>query len=279
MASSDRHLAHHDLPQQVLLIGVPYDNGASYLKGAAQGPGQIRAALYSPASNLWTEKGLDLGAPHVLGDGGDIVFESPRTAFAAIEQMLLRVLATKALPVALGGDHSITLPVLRAFAQHHPRLQVLHFDAHPDLYDELNGRRYSNASPFARALEENLIAGLVQVGIRTLNGQQRQQAERFKVNVIDMEHIEQAHELTFAGPVYVSFDLDALDPAFAPGVSHHEPGGLTTRQAITILQELEAQVVGADVVELNPMRDPLGITAMAAAKITKELVAKMLESR
>jgi arginase family enzyme len=152
----------------------------------------------------------------------------------------------------------------------------LHLDAHPDLYDELEGNRYSHACPFARIMEEDLVVRLVQVGIRTMNPHQRAQAERFGVEVIEMRDWPPGPVFDFDGPVYLSLDLDVLDPAFAPGTSHHEPGGLSTREVLGLVQNLRAPIVGADIVELNPVRDPVGITAMAAAKLMKEVLALML---
>ncbi len=177
-------------------------------------------------------------------------------------------------PIVLGGDHSVTYPVVKALGRRYKKLNILDFDAHPDLYDEFEGDRYSHACPFARIMEERLVSRLVQVGIRTMNGHQRRQAERFGVEVIEMREFRENLALVFESPVYISFDMDALDPAFAPGVSHHEPGGLSTRQAIQMIQTITAKIVGADIVELNPGRDPLGMTAMAAAKILKEIAGK-----
>ena len=180
--------------------------------------------------------------------------------------------------MALGGDHAVSYPLLRAQASVRRGLTVVHLDAHPDLYDELDGDRYSHACPFARVMEERLVDRLIQVGIRTLNRHQRAQAERFGVEVIDMRNLHTWSEIVLEGDVYLSVDMDVLDPSCAPGVSHHEPGGLTTRQALSIVQGIEAPIVGADLVELNPLRDPNGMTAMAAAKLFKEMLGKMLEA-
>ena len=117
----------------------------------------------------------------------------------------------------------------------------------------------------------------MQVGIRTLNPHQREQAARFGVEVIEMKNWQPDTNLHLEGPAYLSIDMDCLDPAFAPGVSHHEPGGFTTRDVISIIQGLNVPVVGADLVEFNPARDPSGITAAVAAKLTKELLAVLLE--
>ena len=155
------------------------------------------------------------------------------------------------------------------------RPTILHIDAHADLYDEFEGDRYSHACPFARIMEEKLASRLVQVGIRTLTAHLREQIDRFAVDVIDMRAWTAGKRPLITGPVYLSLDLDALDPAFAPGVSHWEPGGLTVREVITLIQELGRSLIGADVVEYNPLRDPSGVTAMVAAKLVKEIACRM----
>ena len=179
------------------------------------------------------------------------------------------------LPILLGGDHSVTYPILRAIGPLHPKLSVLHIDAHADLYDEFEGDRYSHACPFARVMEENLVNQLVQVGIRTLTGHQKEQAERFGVEIIDMRAWADGARPSIAGPVYVSLDLDGLDPAFAPGVSHREPGGLSVRDVLNVIFALNGPIVGADIVEYNPVQDLGGMTAQVAAKFVKELSGLM----
>jgi arginase len=181
------------------------------------------------------------------------------------------------IPISLGGDHSITYPIIKAFSRKYDKLSILQVDAHPDLYDEFQGNRYSHACPFARIMEEGLAQRLVQVGIRTMNGHQLQQAKKLGVEVILVKDWQDSITLKFDCPLYISFDMDGLDPAFAPGVSHYEPGGLTTRQAIHLIQTVQSSVIaGADIVEFNPARDLNSLTAMTAAKILKELAGKML---
>ncbi|NNF25591.1 MAG: agmatinase [Gemmatimonadetes bacterium] len=262
----------------VSVLGVPWDEHSSYLRGPAGAPEAIRAALQSASSNLSTESGVDLARHEGWEDLGDLDGLSGPGAFAQIEQSVSEHVEAGRRLLALGGDHAVSYPVIRGVADRFSELTVLHLDAHPDLYDTLDGDRLSHACPFARIMEEGLVARLVQVGIRTMNPHQRAQASRFGVEVIEMRHLDRVHDLELSGPIYVSFDMDVLDPAFAPGVSHHEPGGLSTRQALNIIQSLPPEIVGADVVELNPLRDPSGITAMAAAKVVKELLAKLLAS-
>jgi len=195
-----------------------------------------------------------------------------------IEGAIARLVEAHRLPLVLGGDHSITYPVLRAIRRRRPKLNLLQFDAHPDLYKDFGNDRFSHASSFARIMEEGLVDQLVQVGIRTMNRHQRQQVERFGVQVIDMASWVSGQRFTLQTPVYISIDLDSLDPAFAPGVSHREPGGLTVREVISTIQALTVPVVGADVVEFNPRQDPIGVTAPVCAKLIKELAGKMLAS-
>lgn len=262
---------------QPALLGLPYDGSSSYLRGAAQAPAAIRAALRNPSSNSWSEAGLDVLASDALQDAGDVaVPDEPAAARAAIEAGVAAVLRRGQRPLCLGGDHSVTHPVLRAIRAAHPRLTILHIDAHADLYDDFEGDRFSHACPFARIMEERLCDRLVQVGLRTLTAHQREQAARFGVEQIDMAAWMRGTRPKLEGPVYVSLDLDALDPAFAPGVSHWEPGGLSTREVVGLIQALPPTLVGADVVELNPARDRDGFTAMVAAKLVKELASRML---
>jgi agmatinase len=278
-------------PVEVTLLGLPTDENSTYMRGAAEAPPRIREALHAGSSNLYAENGLrvrpasrDLGAEPRFTDQGDVALGSGAEARRQIEETVAALLAGGARVLALGGDHAITYPIIRAYARAHLDLTILHLDAHPDLYDEFEGNRYAHACPFARIMEEGLVARLVQVGIRGTNPHQREQAARFGVEVHEMRDWQPGFQVALRksplgeveGPVYISLDMDALDPAFAPGVSHHEPGGLSTREVIGLIQTVPGPVVGADIVEFNPRRDLAGITAMAAAKLVKELAARML---
>jgi len=260
------------------LIGIPWDANSSFMRGAAAGPPLVRRALFSPASNMWTEAFVDLGAPGRLVDAGDLAVPDSDGAVAAIEIAIGALMDGGGAPLAIGGDHAVTYPVVRAVGARHPGLTILHIDAHPDLYDEFEGRRLSHACPFARIMEAGLAARLVQVGIRAMNGRQRDQARRFGVDVIDMRAWTAGVRPALQDPVYVSIDLDGLDPAFAPGVSHREPGGLSVRDVIGLVQALPSPPVGADVVEFNPSQDAAGATAHVAAKLVKELAGRMWDS-
>ena len=263
---------------RVALLGVCYDGSSSYLRGTAGAPPVIRQALWSEAGNPWTELGVDLGRA-ALDDEGDLApaaDEDPARVRQAIEAAVRSIAESGRRPLVLGGDHSITYPILRGIRPLHPRLGILHFDAHGDLYDEFQGDRYSHACPFARVMEEKLADRLVQVGIRTMTAHLREQAQRFGVEVIEMKDWRDGMKLEFDTPLYVSFDLDVLEPGLAPGISHREAGGFTVRQALAVVQSLEAPLVGADFVEFNPAADQTGVTAAVSAKLVKELAGRML---
>ncbi|PYX47023.1 MAG: agmatinase [Acidobacteria bacterium] len=256
------------------LLGIPFDGQSSYLRGAGEAPGKIREALRCDASNSWSESGVNLGVAGVYGDAGDLEF-AEKDAFAAIDAHVGALIDQGNRPVSLGGDHSITYPIVKAFAGRYSELTIFHFDAHPDLYDEFEGNRLSHACPFARIMEAGLAKRLVQVGIRTMNRHQREQAQKFGVEVVEMRVLPAYEKLKAKGPVYITFDMDVLDPAFAPGISHREPGGMSVREAIAHLHAIEGEIVGADIVEYNPVQDVSGLTATVAAKILKEILGMM----
>jgi arginase len=262
-------------PGTPVLVGVPFDANSSYLRGAAGAPAVIRSAFHSSSSNYWSELGVDLGAEGIYEDAGDLQFG--QDAFAEIESSVGELVDRGLRPLSLGGDHSITFPLVRAVSKRVPDLTILHFDAHPDLYDDFENNRHSHASPFARIMEEKLAKRLLQIGIRTLNRHQREQAERFGVEIIEMRNVPALEKMKVQGPVYISFDMDVLDPACAPGISHREPGGMSVREAISHLHAIEGQIVGADLVEFNPAQDVSNVTAMVAAKLVKELLGIMIQ--
>jgi len=260
--------------KELALLGIPWDHHSSFLRGAALAPPLIREALFNGASNLCTGEGGDLHRALSRGDLGDLVLDDPSEARRAIEARVAELMGQGRRLLCLGGDHAITYPIIRATAPHYPELTLLQLDAHPDLYDSYDQDRFSHACGFARIMEEGLVDRLVQVGIRAANGHQREQAKRFGVEMHEMVN-GAVGGLRLDGPVYLSIDLDVLDPAFAPGVSHQEPGGMSTREVLDLIRHLAGEVVGADLVEYNPRRDPAGITAAVAAKLVKETWGRM----
>ncbi|HTS88591.1 MAG TPA: agmatinase [Gemmatimonadales bacterium] len=259
------------------LLGVPFDGASSFQRGAALAPAAIRAAFHSPSTNTWNEDVTDTTS--LFLDAGDLAIDGVTDPRDSITESVAELLQQGTTPILLGGDHSITWPIVRAIRARAERLTILHLDAHPDLYHSFDGDRLSHASPFARIMEEKLANHLVQIGVRTMNGHQRDQARRFGVEVVPMRSgleamVTAARRLD--GPVFLSLDLDVLDPAFAPGVSHAEPGGLTTREVIGIIQAIpRGRLVGADLVELNPANDLRDLTARVAVKLLKEIVARV----
>ena len=262
---------------RVAIAGFPTDVNSSFLRGPAKAPSQIRAALWSEAGNSFTESGLDLSLPGTIEDRGDAALQENDADRDAIEEFVTSALAAGQRLLSLGGDHSVTYPILRAYAARYPDLSIVHFDAHPDLYPVFNGNRFSHACPFARILEDTAVRNLVQIGIRTMSARQKAVADRYGVKVFSPSQLAQARAALPNGDVYVTLDLDGLDPAFAPGVSHREPGGLTVREVLEMVRSIPGKVVGADVVELNPDEDLRGMTATVAAKFAKEFLARLLE--
>jgi arginase len=258
------------------IIGIPNDENSSFLRGAAEAPPRIRREFWSDANNLWTETGIDFSVEGRIHDYGDIQFDSGRDAWDIIETKVGEVLDAGVAPICLGGDHAITHPILRAVRRRHPSLTILHFDAHPDIYENFEGNPRSHASPFARIMEEGLTERLVQVGIRTATGHQRDQVKRFGVELMEARHWRDDIRLNFSTPVYISLDIDGIDPAYAPGVSHREAGGLTPRQVINLIQSINQPIIGADIVEYNPACDISNLTAVVAAKLLKEIAGMMV---
>lgn len=261
----------------VAVLGIAYDDASSYLKGAASAPAAIRHVEKEGSSNLFAENGIEVRNGLTYEDLGDVHFhqEDPLSVVNAIRDRVTSILAGRQKILAFGGDHSISFPVVDAVSSKYSNLHILHFDAHADLYDMYDDSPYSHACPFARIMESGKIASLTQVGIRTLEPHQTEQAKRFGVRQIEMKSFSMDFITDLEGPLYISFDMDALDPAFAPGVSHFEPGGLSTRDVISIIQKINVPIFGADIVEYNPARDFHNMTAMVAYKIFKELIAAM----
>ena len=264
------------MPDTVALIGIPFDEYSSFMRGPAKAPPVIRQALHNGASNLFAENGINLDGHPQFRDLGDLSLPEGDDAIAAIESAIGRLAAQKARVLALGGDQAITDPVVKALATAHDDLTILHLDAHPDLYDSYDDNRFSHACPFARIMETGRVKKLVQVGIRGMNDKQRRQVDKFGVTCIEMKDYRSKNPITLEGPLYLSLDMDVLDPAYAPGVSHHEPGGMSTRKVLRLIQSIGCPIVGADIVEVNPDRDVNGMTAAVAAKFVKEIAGMML---
>jgi agmatinase len=271
----------------VALVGVPYDGGTSYRSGARFGPRAVREQSslirsWHPVLKVHPFQRLRVAD---CGDV-DVVPISIERTYEAITRRMDEVVNAGATPLCVGGDHSITLAILRAVARRHGRVGIVHFDAHPDTWDEYFGSKFFHGTPFRRAVEEGLIdpRRMIQVGIRgSLYG-----AEDFAfhdehgIEVIRIEAVKEqgvaaaAQRLArLAGaPVYCSFDIDAVDPAYAPATGTPEVGGLTSYEALALVRALAGlTLVGADIVEVAPPYDGPGqVTALLAANLMFELV-------
>ena len=256
---------------KIIIQGIQFDEKSSFQNGPKLAPPLIREALNCGSANMFAEN-LTSIENSKIEDKGDFKILN----YFDIEKITKTHLDSGAKVFTLGGDHSITFPIIKAHFEKYSKLDILHIDAHADLYDNFEGDPYSHACPFARIMENGLAVKLVQVGIRTLNEHQAEQAEKFNVEIHQMKNLDLSTIPKFKNPLYISLDMDGFDPAFAPGVSHHEPGGLTSREVINLIQSIETEVIGADIVEYNPNRDFQNMTAFLAAKMMKEIVAKMM---
>ena len=249
------------------IIGIPYDEKSSFMRGPADAPDKIKETFHDGSANYFSENGTDIKNDITLVDKGNLAINK----YADIKPAISQHLNAKDKFIFLGGDHSVSFPIIDAMKDIHSSFDILHFDAHADLYDEFEGDKFSHACPFARIMEMGVVNRLVQVGVRTLTKHLREQADKFNVEIIEMRNIAQMNDLKFSDKLYISIDLDGFDPAYAPGVSHHESGGLTPRQVINFLHDLNCEIIGADIVELNPARDTSNITTALAAKLLREL--------
>ena len=278
----------------VALLGIPYDGGTSYRTGARFGPRAVReqSSLIRPWNPVLKVHPFDRLKVADCGDV-DVVPISIERTHVAIEAKIDTVLAAGARPLSVGGDHSITLPILRSLAKRHGPLAVVHFDAHPDTWDEYFGSKLFHGTPFRRAIEENLIdpKRFIQVGIRgPLYGPEDFEFhDQHGIEVLRIEPIKE-QGLAWATsklarlhgmPLYCSFDIDAVDPAYAPATGTPEVGGLTSWEALTLVRSLAgATLVGADVVEVSPPYDGPGqITALLAANLAFELLGVLALER
>lgn len=272
----------------VALLGIPYDGGTSYRPGARHGPRHIReqSSMIRPWNPVLQVSPFEKLRVVDYGDV-DVVPISIEGTFAAIERETDALVGAGVVPLSAGGDHSVTLPLLRSLARRHGRLGLVHFDAHPDTWDEYFGSKYFHGTTFRRAVEEELIDGrrVVQIGIRgplygadDFDFHREHGLEAIRIEAVK-EHgtawvAERLRRLS-GGPVYCSFDIDAVDPAYAPATGTPEVGGLTSFEALSLVRSLRGlDLVGADVVEVSPPFDGPGqITSLLAANLLFELLS------
>lgn len=272
----------------VAIVGVPFDTGASLRVGARFAPGAIRMASaglrpYHPHFRLYPARAVravDYGDVSVLPGWA-------RETFDLLAETMGAALPATCVPIFLGGDHSISLPCLRAVARHTGPLALVHFDAHTDTWPAQSGQPLGHGTPFRRALEEGLIdpARSIQVGLRgpVLDEGDPDMPRQLGFQVVDMDEAAGMSPDALArairqrvgdGPVYLSFDIDAVDPAFAPGTGTPEVGGFTSREILAVLRRLAGlPFAGFDLVEFLPAYDPAGVTAILAANLVFEFLA------
>ncbi|MDI3339149.1 MAG: agmatinase [Sphaerobacter sp.] len=278
----------------VAVCGIPFDTGTSYRTGARFGPAAVREMsamlrLYNPS--------LDVNVYDHLSvvDYGDLptVPGYIEDTYARVEAGLAPILAAGVIPIAIGGDHSITLAELRAVARRYGPVGFIQFDSHADTWDEYFGRKYNHGTPFRRAVEEGLIdtARAIQVGMRgSLYGPEdlaQSRALGFELWTTDDVRREGLAAVLAAirqrvgsGPVFLTFDIDFVDPSFAPGTGTPEVGGFTSREAQELVRGLVGiDVVGMDLVEVLPAHDPNGITALIAANVIFEFLSVLALNR
>ncbi len=282
-----------DLPDaDVLVWGVPFDSGVSYRPGARFGPGHVRQSSrllrpYNPALDV------EPFAVRQVADAGDVGVNpfDLRDAVATIEDVAGRLCGTRRRLITIGGDHTIALPLLRVQHQRHGPIAVLHFDAHLDTWDTYFGAAYTHGTPFRRASEEGLIDydHSVHVGIRgpLYSRLDLAESERLGFSAVHARDfartplddiVNRVRERLGDRPVYVSVDIDVLDPAHAPGTGTPEAGGLSSRELLEVLRGLAGlNVIGADVVEVSPAYDHAEITGISAAHVVYELLCVLSE--
>ncbi len=278
----------------IALIGVPFDGGVTNRPGARHGPREIRNASTLMRAIHHVTK-IDPYALCRIGDMGDEAFQRIYELEACLDdiaEFYARVHAAGAVPLSAGGDHAITLPIFRAIADKGRPLGMVHIDAHTDTWDEFLGSRYMHGTPFRRAVEEGLLdpKRTIQIGIR--GAQNSDEGWTFSLEsgmrVVFMEEftelgvaavIAEARRVVGNGPVYISFDVDGLDPVYAPGTGTPEVGGLTTIEAQALLRGLRGlDLVGGDVVEVAPPFDPSGNTALVGATMMYEILCLLAEA-
>ena len=285
----------HDDPRDVdvMIFGAPFDGGTSYRPGARFGPRAVRNAS-ALTRGFHPDPGLDLFDHLRCADGGDVA-----AVPLSIDETLNRISARAeeiaragAVPAMVGGDHSVTLGALRALARVHGPLGLVHFDAHSDTYGPAWGFDVHHGTIFRNAFEEGLLRGgdVIQVGIRgpLTEAHDLAFAEKSKFQIVFVDEIKRDLEAARAklaafrsrGPLYVSFDLDCMDPAYAPGTGTPVPGGLTSYEALALARSLVGlDIVGLDVVEISPDHDPSGNTALLAATLLAQLLASLAATR
>jgi agmatinase len=269
---------------RLVFAGLPDDSQSSFQRGTALAPARIRLAYDGNCYNSCSDSGVDLAGR--VFDAGDVVPGADwSSTAAAFREFVGSLIARGQIPFLVGGDHAVSVPVIEALAAFGAPVHVIQFDAHPDLYSEFEGSRTSHACVAARLLEMEHVASVTQYGIRAMNVTQETMAEAYHGRLHihfarDLEgHLPDPVHIPAGAPVWFDVDVDAFDPAFAPGVSHPIPGGLSPRQVLNLLQSRTWNMVGMSVVEVNPTRDFNDLTAVLAARLLHEGFAQARRAR
>ena len=278
----------------VAILGIPIDIGTSWRSGTRFGPRQIRAEsnMLRPY-NMWTK----VNPFNILNcaDIGDIPINTfdLKDSVLRITKFYENLMKAKVIPMAMGGDHTLTLPILRALKEKYGKIGLIHIDAHADINDEMFGEKIAHGTPFRRAYEELLIDPkfVFQVGLRGTGYSEMDfdEARNWGFNIIQAEEIWHKSLIPIGEkicstlkdiPVYLTFDIDSLDPAYAPGTGTPEIGGLTTPQAIELIRSFQGlHIIGCDIVEVSPPYDPSGNTALTAANLLYEMLCVLPNPR
>ncbi|MFQ5631768.1 MAG: agmatinase [bacterium] len=260
---------------KIVFAGLPSDSQSSFQRGCKRAPERVRFAYDGNCFSATTESGVDMY--RMVTDLGDFIAKNTWDETSdAYRKQAENIFLSGKKPFFVGGDHAVTMPIVEALAGMKQPIHYIHFDAHPDLYPDFNDNIHSHACVCARILEMSHIASVTQIGIRTMNAMQQQLADRYNSQLrifFARNLLQNLPSLAFLQdgvPVYISIDMDCFDPAYAPGVAHPVPGGLTPRQVLNFIQEMRWKLIGMDVVEVNPEVDQNNQTAILAARILHE---------
>lgn len=260
---------------KIVFAGLSSDSQSTFRRGCKRAPERVRNAYDGNCFSATTESGVDLY--RMVTDLGDFTAKNTWEETAnSYRKQAENIFLSGKKPFFIGGDHAVTIPVVEALSVLKQPVHYIHFDAHPDLYPDYNGNIYSHACVCARVLEMSHIASVTQIGIRTMNTMQQQLADRYNSQLRIfyarnlLQNLPSLAYLQDGVPVYLSIDMDCFDPAYAPGVSHPVPGGLTPRQVLNFIQDMRWRLIGMDVVEVNPEEDHNNQTAILAARLIHE---------
>ena len=257
-----------------VILGCPYDGSASFRPGARFGPSAIRKASWGIESfSPYFQKDLSQCSIHDMGDL-ELPLGEKKISLGLIRRALRKILSEKKFPILFGGDHLITLPIIEEILPFYPQLKIVHIDAHTDLREEYLGEFLSHCTVMRRVIERLGEDRLFQIGIRSGTEEEFKLARKMK-SIISINPVSLSSMIKRLRnqPVYITFDLDVMDPSLLPGVGTPEPGGLTFHEFISLLKKLQAlHVIGFDIVELTPEYDPTQISSITASVILREMI-------